>query len=71
MIPAGGDGLTVAEKMEIARRRHGKPFKIEEDFIVRKPKSAWLLRLERQQERALAKIEKITTVVQIKRGAKK
>ena len=71
MIPAGGDGLTVAEKMEIARQRYGRAFIGEEKMIKRGPKSAWLLALERKQAKTKAKTERITTVVQIKRSTKK
>lgn len=71
MTSAVGAGLTVAEKMEIAKQRYGKPFIGEEKIVVRGPKSAWLLALERKQAKERVKMEKLSTVVQIKGRATK
>lgn len=72
MIPSGGDGLTVYEKMEIARQRHGKPFLLEQRVITRKePKSDFLIKLEKRQARERMEAERKQTVVQIKGRAQK
>lgn len=72
MIPeAGGDGLTVAEKMEIARQRSTKPFILETKIPRKEPKSDFLLRLEKRQARERMEVERKRIVVQIKGWAKK